>query len=147
MQLNWQQLQQMVWLSFFCHFMYTIQWFSISIWLHYFIISLNYDFKILINVMLTIPRCFTVINFRVYVFHVSRQDRIFTSTILSCSSIIVYHYCDVIISALVSQINGVSIASSTVCSDEDQRKQQSSASLAFVRGIHQLPVNSPHRGR
>ena len=27
----------------------------------------------------------------------------------------------------------------------DQRKHQSSASLAFMRGIHQWPVNSPHR--
>ena len=26
----------------------------------------------------------------------------------------------------------------------DQRKHQSSASLAFVRGIHREPVNSPH---
>ena len=28
----------------------------------------------------------------------------------------------------------------------DQRKHQSSASLAFVRGIHRRPVNSPHKG-
>ena len=28
----------------------------------------------------------------------------------------------------------------------DQRKHQSSASLAFVRGIHWWPVNSPHKG-
>ena len=28
----------------------------------------------------------------------------------------------------------------------DQRKHQSSTSLAFVRGIHQWPVNSPHKG-
>ena len=28
----------------------------------------------------------------------------------------------------------------------DQRKHQSSASLAFVRGIHRWPVNSPHKG-
>ena len=28
----------------------------------------------------------------------------------------------------------------------DQRKQQSSASLAFVRGIHRWPVDSPHKG-
>ena len=28
----------------------------------------------------------------------------------------------------------------------DQRKHQSSASLAFVRGIHRSPVNSPHKG-
>ena len=34
---------------------------------------------------------------------------------------------------------------STVYSDADQRKHQSSASLAFVRGIHRGPVNSPHK--
>ena len=34
---------------------------------------------------------------------------------------------------------------STVYSDADQRKYQSSASLAFVRGIHRGPVNSPHK--
>ena len=28
---------------------------------------------------------------------------------------------------------------------QDQRKHQSSASLAFVRGIHRWPVNSPHK--
>ena len=28
----------------------------------------------------------------------------------------------------------------------DQRKHQSSAALAFVRGIHRWPVNSPHKG-
>ena len=34
---------------------------------------------------------------------------------------------------------------STVCSCADQRKHQSSASLSFVRGIHRLPVNCPHK--
>ena len=57
-----------------------------------------------------------------------------------------YHYNDVIMSAMASQITGVSIACLTVCSGADQRKHQSSASLAFVRGIHQWPVNSPHKG-
>ena len=31
-------------------------------------------------------------------------------------------------------------------SGADQRKYQSSLSLAFVRGIHRWPVNSPHKG-
>ena len=57
------------------------------------------------------------------------------------------HYSDVIISAMASHINGVSIVWSTrtVCSGADQRKQQSSESLAFVWGIHRWPVNSPHK--
>ena len=49
-------------------------------------------------------------------------------------------------SAIASQITGVSIVYSTVCSGADQTKHQSSASLAFVRGIHRWPVNSPFKG-
>ena len=58
----------------------------------------------------------------------------------------VSHYRDVIISAMASHTTGVSIAYSTVCPGADQRIHQSSASLAFVRGIHRWPVNSPHKG-
>ena len=56
------------------------------------------------------------------------------------------HYSDVIMSAMVSQITGISIICSTVCSAADQRKHQSSASLAFVRGIHRSLVDSPLKG-
>ena len=38
-------------------------------------------------------------------------------------------------SVVASQNTGVSIVSSAICSGADQRKYQSSASLAFVRGI------------
>ena len=38
-----------------------------------------------------------------------------------------------------------SVVYSTVYPGADQRKHQSPASLAFVRGIHQGPVNSPHK--
>ena len=55
------------------------------------------------------------------------------------------HYNDVIMSTMASQITSLTIVYSTVYSDGDQRKHQSSASLAFVRGIHQWPVNSPHK--
>ena len=47
---------------------------------------------------------------------------------------------------MASQITGVSIVYSTVCSGEDHRKHQNPASLAFVRGIHRWPMNSPHKG-
>ena len=47
--------------------------------------------------------------------------------------------------AIASQITSLTIVYSTVYSDADQRKHQSSASLAFVRGIHRWPVNSPHK--
>ena len=45
-----------------------------------------------------------------------------------------------------SQITGVSIVCSTVCLGAGQSKHQGSASLAFVRGIHRSPVDSPHKG-
>ena len=44
------------------------------------------------------------------------------------------------------QIIGVSIVYLIVCSGVDHRKHQSFASLAFVRGVHRWPVNSPHKG-
>ena len=43
-------------------------------------------------------------------------------------------------------VNFLTSVYSTVYSGADQRKYQSSASLAFVRGIHRWPVNSPHKG-
>ena len=55
------------------------------------------------------------------------------------------HYNDIIMGAIASQITSLTIVYSTVYSDADQRKHQSSASLAFVRGIHQGPVNSLHK--
>ena len=57
----------------------------------------------------------------------------------------VFHYNDVIMGEIASQITSLTIVYSTVYSDADQRKHQSSASLAFVRGIHRGPVNSPHK--
>ena len=46
------------------------------------------------------------------------------------------HYSDVIMNAMTSQITGVSIDCTTLCSGADQRKHQSSASL----------VHFPHEG-
>ena len=56
-----------------------------------------------------------------------------------------FHYGDVIIGAIASQITSLTIVYSTVYSEADQRKHQSSASLAFVWRIHRGPVNSPHK--
>ena len=56
------------------------------------------------------------------------------------------HYNDVIMNKIASQITSLTIVYSTVYSGADQRKHQSSASLAFVRRIHRGPVNSPHKG-
>ena len=55
------------------------------------------------------------------------------------------HYDGVIMGATASQITSLTIVYSIVYSDADQRKHQSSASLAFVWGIHRGPVNSPHK--
>ena len=58
---------------------------------------------------------------------------------------VMLHYDDVIMGTVASQITSLTIVYSTVYSDTDQRKHQSSASLAFVWGIHRGPVNSPHK--
>ena len=55
------------------------------------------------------------------------------------------HYKDVIMGSIASQITSLTLVYSAVYSDADQRKHQSSASLAFVRGIHRGPVHSLHK--
>ena len=59
--------------------------------------------------------------------------------------ICITHYNDVIMDAMASQITSLIIVYSIVYSGTDKRKHQSSTSLAFVRGIHRWPVNSPHK--
>ena len=49
-------------------------------------------------------------------------------------------------SMMGSQITSLTIVYSTIYSGADHRKHQSSESLAFVRGIHRWPVNSPRIG-
>ena len=58
----------------------------------------------------------------------------------------VSHYGDVIMSAMTSEIASLTIVYSIFYSGADQRKFQSSASLAFVWEIHRWPVNSPYKG-
>ena len=52
------------------------------------------------------------------------------------------HYGDVIMGTITSQITSLAIIDSTVYSDENQRKHQSSASLAFVRKCFHLMTSS-----
>ena len=52
---------------------------------------------------------------------------------------------DVIMGVMASQITSLTIVYSIVYLSADQRKHQSSQLLAFVRGIHRSPVNSPHK--
>ena len=56
------------------------------------------------------------------------------------------HYNYVIIT-MASQITSLTTVYSTFYSGADQRKHQSSASLAFLRWIHRWSVNSPHKGQ
>ena len=56
------------------------------------------------------------------------------------------YYSDVIMGAMASQITSLTIIYSTFYWGTDQRKHQSSVSLAFVKGIHRWPVNSTHKG-
>ena len=58
---------------------------------------------------------------------------------------VVPHYDDVIMTMLASQITSLPVVCSIVYSDVNQKKHQSSASLAFVREIHRGPVNFPHK--
>ena len=76
-----------------------------------------------------------------------------TATFIHCKLVTPYgdedldqHYNDVIMIMIASQITSLTIVYLTVYSGAHQRKHQSSASMAFVRGIHRGPVNSPHKG-
>ena len=61
------------------------------------------------------------------------------------ASYFICHYDDIIMGTMASQITSLTIVYSIVYSGTDQSKHQSSASLAFVWGIHRGPVNSPHK--
>ena len=61
------------------------------------------------------------------------------------TSKVIVRYNDVIMGTIASQITSLTIVYSTIYSDADQIKHQSSASLAFVWGIHRGPVNSSHK--
>ena len=59
--------------------------------------------------------------------HISFENTVFI--------LVAIHYCDVLMDAAAFQITSLTIVFSTVYSGTDQTKRQSSASLAFVRGI------------
>ena len=89
-----------------------------------------------------------------FLFHLQPQElRVWTSWTgmtrwnaeAKCRHLIGLHYDDVIMGAVASQLTSLTIVYSTVYSGAHQRKHQSSASLAFVWGIHRGPVNSPHK--
>ena len=63
---------------------------------------------------------------------------------ISCFITVCVHACIKI--AMAFQITSLTIVYSTVYQGTDQRKHQSSSSLAFVRGIPRLSENSPQKG-
>ena len=75
--------------------------------------------------------------------YVGRQNR--NCCFGTTTSAFTFHYNDVIMGAIASQVTSLMIVYSTVYSGADQRKHESSVALAFVRGIRRGPVNSPHK--
>ena len=106
-------------------------------------------------VLLILPRCIfmrcwrqvidTYISECVYSFLFQQKREHETGATSINHSFIGDHYNDVIMSAMASQITSLTIVYSTFYSGADQRKHQSSASLAFVRTIHRWSVNSQHK--
>ena len=62
-------------------------------------------------------------------------SRMFVNGSVRCIAVKTAHYDDVILTTMASQITSLTVVYSIVYSGVDQRKHQSSASLAFVRGI------------
>ena len=65
-----------------------------------------------------------------YIFVLTRLGRVTVVCVLANTG---SRYSDVIMSTMASQITGVSYVCSSVCSGTYQRKDQGSASLAFVK--------------
>ena len=65
-----------------------------------------------------------------------RQCRKCIRAMMSPCNFVSLQYDDVIMGAMASQITSLTVVYSTAYSGADQRKHQSSASLAFVRGNH-----------
>ena len=86
--------------------------------------------------ILTIHHCFTGIHLLI---HATIQE---LTLLIPISE---RHYDDVIMTMLASQITSLTVVYSIGYSGVNQRKHQSSASLAFVREIHRGPVNFPHK--
>ena len=87
-----------------------------------------------------------MLRWRMYGIQCNFIDQSLNTVSRSFSAKTVGHYDDVIMSAIASQMASLTIVYSIVYSGTGQRKHQSSASLAFVQGIHRGPVNSPHKG-
>ena len=82
----------------------------------------------------------------------ARLKDVYWCTWTYCVSVLQLFWCTIqwrhneIMRTMASQITSLTIVYATLYSDAEERKHQSSASLAFVRGIHRWLVNSPHKG-
>ena len=75
----------------------------------------------------------------ILLFHLATLGRVMLNSTVYCVGLLcVLHYNDVIMSSMASQITSLTIVYPSVYSGVNQRKHQSSASPAFVRGIHRL---------
>ena len=61
------------------------------------------------------------------------MSQVYIQKKLTMVNIMTYHYSDVIINAMTSQISSVSVVYLTVCSGQDQRKHQSSGDRWILR--------------
>ena len=84
------------------------------------------------NVTLLLPYT----HWQIYCRQINADDIVITKEL---------HYNDVIMSKIASQVTSLTSVYSTVYSNADQRKHQSSTSLAFVQGIPRRPGNSLHK--
>ena len=106
--------------------------------------NLKFHKKLLRKFLMFYEVSYSYLHFMWLSLHVCcRMQRMISLTLLL--AVMKEHYSDVIMGTMVSQITSLTIVYSTIYSDSDQRKHQSSTSLAFVWGIHRWLVNSPHK--
>ena len=67
------------------------------------------------------------------------------SSVLTCNYSL-SHYSDVIVSAMASQITGAAIVDSTALFRRRSYETSKRLVTGLCEGIHQWPVNSPHKG-
>ena len=91
-----------------------------------------------IQLLNAVKRVLSYISFEVLMSHEGTMCGWFID-ILHC------HCSDVIMSAIASPIPASRLFTQPFIQGADQRKHQSSALLAFVRGIHRWPANYPHK--
>ena len=92
-------------------------------------------------------KCFVlwICPFNTYAFLKLPQKYTNIQTQIRLAEMVSVQYNDVIMGVMASQITSLTIVYATIYLGADQTKHQSSASLAFVRGIHRRPVNSLHK--